>query len=133
MLRTRPTRCYSRGEAAMPTTVVEDYLEQIYVMEQNGQRVIGARLAERIHTAVPTVTETIKRKTYPQDWPNYNRAQVNEHRHFQTLLADLCSTLPVPAITLPIRYVPLAAYWKARATPLPESGRTRGFRMPLRR
>jgi DtxR family Mn-dependent transcriptional regulator len=45
----------------MPTTVVEDYLEQIYVMEQNGQRVIGARLAERIHTAVPTVTETIKR------------------------------------------------------------------------
>src|SRR5438309_1754561 len=50
-----------RREATMPTTVVEDYLEQIYVMEQNGQRVIGARLAERIHTAVPTVTETIKR------------------------------------------------------------------------
>jgi DtxR family Mn-dependent transcriptional regulator len=47
----------------MPTTVVEDYLEQIYVMEQNGQRVIGARLAERMHTAVPTVTETLKRMT----------------------------------------------------------------------
>ena len=47
----------------MPTSVVEDYLEQIYVMQQNGQRVIGARLAERMHTAVPTVTETIKRMT----------------------------------------------------------------------
>src|SRR5262245_12876756 len=45
----------------MPTTVVEDYLEQIYVMQQSGQRVIGARLAERMHTAVPTVTETLKR------------------------------------------------------------------------
>lgn len=47
----------------MPTSVVEDYLEQIYVMQQNGQKVIGARLAERMHTAVPTVTETIKRMT----------------------------------------------------------------------
>ncbi|MHB8621004.1 MAG: metal-dependent transcriptional regulator [Chloroflexota bacterium] len=47
----------------MPTTVVEDYLEQIYNMRQSGQRVIGARLAERMHTAVPTVTETLKRMT----------------------------------------------------------------------
>ncbi|MDE3075132.1 MAG: metal-dependent transcriptional regulator [Chloroflexota bacterium] len=45
----------------MPTAVVEDYLEQIYLMEQNGQRVIGTRLAERMHTAVPTTTETVKR------------------------------------------------------------------------
>src|SRR5581483_7560465 len=45
----------------MPTQVVEDYLDQIYLMEQNGQRVIGARLAERMHTAVPTVTETLRR------------------------------------------------------------------------
>jgi hypothetical protein len=35
-----------------------------------------------------TITKT--RKTYPQDWPNYNAAQVNERRHFQELLADLC-------------------------------------------
>lgn len=41
-----------------------------------------------------TVTEsvTIKktRKTYKQDWPNYNAAQMNEKREFQSLLADLC-------------------------------------------
>jgi DtxR family Mn-dependent transcriptional regulator len=45
----------------VPTQVVEDYLDQIYLMQLNGQRVIGARLAERMHTAVPTVTETLRR------------------------------------------------------------------------
>ena len=47
-------------------------------------------------TTTVTVEAKVERKTYKQDWPNYNRAQVNEHRHFQTLLADLCRTLPVP-------------------------------------
>lgn len=39
----------------------------------------------------------VRRKTYRQDWPNYNRAQVNEHKRFQMLLYDLCRTLPAPA------------------------------------
>lgn len=43
-----------------------------------------------------TVTETVKRKTYPQQWPEYNAAQTNEKRHFQVLLRDLCSNLPEP-------------------------------------
>jgi transposase len=47
-------------------------------------------------TVTESVTITKKRKTYPQDWPNYNAAQVNEHEHFHDLLADLCSTLPEP-------------------------------------
>ena len=34
------------------------------------------------------------RKTYKQDWPNYNLAQMNEKDHFQVLLADLCRPLP---------------------------------------
>jgi len=37
-----------------------------------------------------------KRKTYPQDWPNYNAAQVNEQRHFLHLLAELCQQVPEP-------------------------------------
>jgi transposase len=41
-------------------------------------------------TITESVTVTKTRKTYPQDWPNYNAAQVNEKRHFQELLADLC-------------------------------------------
>ena len=48
-------------------------------------------------TTTVTVEAQVERKTYKQDWPNYNAAQVNEHRHFQTLLADLCGTLPPPA------------------------------------
>src|SRR6185369_3107645 len=30
------------------------------------------------------------RKTYKQDWPAYNEAQVNEKDRFQTLLYELC-------------------------------------------
>jgi len=42
-----------------------------------------------------TVTETVEikatsRKTYTQDWPAYNAAQVNEGDQFQRLLSDLC-------------------------------------------
>jgi len=37
-----------------------------------------------------------KRKTYKQDWPLYNAAQVNERRHFLALLADLCATIKEP-------------------------------------
>lgn len=42
------------------------------------------------------VTETVERKTYPQDWPAYNAAQVNERRHFHEFLDDLCQTIPQP-------------------------------------
>jgi transposase len=38
-----------------------------------------------------------KRKTYPQQWLEYNAAQTNEGRHFQELLADLCHTVEEPA------------------------------------
>src|SRR6267154_4938271 len=41
-------------------------------------------------TQTMTLTKTIKRPTYPQNWPAYNAAQVNEKREFQALLYDLC-------------------------------------------
>ncbi|HUZ76099.1 MAG TPA: metal-dependent transcriptional regulator [Chloroflexota bacterium] len=65
----------------MPTAVIEDYLEQIYLMELNGARVIGARLAERMHTAVPTTTETLKRMV------RNGLVWQNEHKEVQ-LTAD---------------------------------------------
>jgi transposase len=40
-------------------------------------------------TQTITITET-RRKTYSQDWPAYNAAQVNEKAKFQSLLHDLC-------------------------------------------
>jgi transposase len=49
-------------------------------------------------TTTTTVTESVSitktRKTYPQDWPAYNEAQVNEKRQFQALLHDLCKGIP---------------------------------------
>jgi transposase len=49
-------------------------------------------------TVRETVTITKTRKTYSQDWPNYNLAQQNEKREFQRLLCDLCARIeqPVP-------------------------------------
>lgn len=41
----------------------------------------------------------VPRPTYPQDWPNYNAAQVGEQWHFQDLLADLCRTVEEPRRT----------------------------------
>lgn len=44
-----------------------------------------------------TVADTIhKRKTYPQNWSAYNKAQVNEKRDFQRLLFDLCKPIVDP-------------------------------------
>ena len=44
------------------------------------------------------VTETVKvtRKTYPQQWKAYNRAQTHEKSELQALLYELCKNLPEP-------------------------------------
>lgn len=45
-----------------------------------------------IETRQITVTET--RKTYPQNWTAYNKAQCSEKETFQSLLHDLCKAIP---------------------------------------
>jgi transposase len=48
-----------------------------------------------------TITETLtvtKRKTYPQKWPAYNKAQTTEQDKFQELLRDLCAGIQEPVI-----------------------------------
>src|SRR5260370_23041746 len=47
-------------------------------------------------TQTVTVKETIKRKTYAQDWPKYNAAQCGEKDKFLYLLHDLCKGLEEP-------------------------------------
>lgn len=45
-----------------------------------------------------TVTETVTvKKTYKQEWPAYNAAQVNEKDQFQKLLHDLCKGIGEPS------------------------------------
>jgi transposase len=47
------------------------------------------------------------RKTYRQQWPEYNAAQTHEGDHVQVLLADLCSAFPEPPPRSGRRPVPL--------------------------
>lgn len=45
-----------------------------------------------------TVTETVTvKKTYKQEWPAYNAAQVNEKDQFQKLLQELCKGIGGPS------------------------------------
>lgn len=43
------------------TATTEEYLEAIYMMSDEGQTVIGARLAELLRVSAPTVTATLRR------------------------------------------------------------------------
>lgn len=58
-------------------------------------------LREQNDDGTETVTETLtvsrtERKTYAQDWSNYNKAQVNEKPQFQKLLHSLCKGVDAP-------------------------------------
>jgi len=44
-----------------PTPTIEDYLGVIYTLDRDGEKVIGARLAELLAVSAPTVTITLKR------------------------------------------------------------------------
>jgi hypothetical protein len=48
------------------------------------------------HTQTFTETVTVK-KTYKQEWPAYNAAQVNEKSEFQKLLHELCKGIGEPS------------------------------------
>lgn len=45
------------------SVTIQDYLSLIYVMERDGEPVIGSRLAELLGVTPPTVTNTLKRMT----------------------------------------------------------------------
>jgi transposase len=59
-------------------------------------------------TQTVTVTETITKPTYPQEWPAYNAAQTNEKDKFLSLLHDLCAGIPAPPPARGRRPFPLA-------------------------
>ena len=74
-----------------------------------------------------TETETIAtlqtvKKTYRQDWSNYNRTQVNEKSKFQSLLHDLCKGIEEAPQTgrgrprIPLRDAIFAAAFKVYST-----------------
>lgn len=48
--------------------------------------------------ALPQAPERVKRKTYRQQWRQYNAAQVNEKQEFQVLLRSLCNQIQEPSL-----------------------------------
>jgi transposase len=59
-------------------------------------------------TQTVTVTETVQKPTYPQEWLAYNAAQTHEKDKFLSLLHDLCSGIPEPPPARGRRPLPLA-------------------------
>jgi transposase len=55
-----------------------------------------------------TLTETVTRKTYPQNWPAYNAAQTSEKAEFQRLLFALCNGIETPHQTNGRPRIPLS-------------------------
>ncbi|MBC7235616.1 MAG: metal-dependent transcriptional regulator [Chloroflexi bacterium] len=49
------------SRAGKPTPAVENYLAAIYIMERDGETVIGRKLADWLGVSAPTVTITVKR------------------------------------------------------------------------
>jgi hypothetical protein len=63
--------------------------------ETTRETTITRRGARTIIKTIEKTTE--KRLTYAQAWPAYNEAQTKEKALFQSLLHDLCKTVPEPA------------------------------------
>jgi DtxR family transcriptional regulator, Mn-dependent transcriptional regulator len=48
-------------ESTKPSQTIEDYLSLLFVLERDGEPIVGARLAELLGVSAPTVTNTLKR------------------------------------------------------------------------
>jgi transposase len=87
-----------------PVCVCADFEENGEAEGFRCKHVIAALVVARVIDAPADVVEmeaaaeTAKR-TYPQNWHAYERAQQHEREHFVTLLRDLCSGIEQPAQT----------------------------------
>ena len=70
----------------------QDRCKHIFAVEYTIQH-------EETEDGQTVVTETLKvtKKTYRQEWPAYNAAQVNEKDQFQSLLRELCKGIGEPS------------------------------------
>jgi hypothetical protein len=124
----RPTVYRVKYNPAGPTCTCPDHetrrcrCKHIWAVSFMLKRERNSDGSETITQSV-TVTKTT-RQTYGQDWPSYNKAQQNEKREFQRLLADLCAGIPTPAPktskggrpTLPLRDAVFACVFKIYST-----------------
>jgi transposase len=94
--QTSPTGSYRVLLAPTFSCTCEDF----QLTNKPCKHVVAARLVRErdgIEDAPPIETDSVpKKRTYRQQWPQYNAAQTNEKDHFQDLLADLCAAIPEP-------------------------------------
>jgi transposase len=64
---------------------------------QRERKTVTETQADGVTKTTVTETVTVKRKTYPQDWPAYNMAQTKEKAIFLYLLHQLCQGVGSPA------------------------------------
>lgn len=69
--------------------------KHVYAVEFVIQRQLFSDGTE-VETRSVTMTETVTRQTYRQNWNAYNQAQTNEKAMFQSLLANLCDGIVEP-------------------------------------
>jgi transposase len=91
---------FVRDDSDKPSCTCPDFelrggkCKHIFAVMVTRKRIEDAKGNATIVTTV-VIAETV-RKTYRQDWPNYNAAQMNEKTHFQELLHDLCQGIVEP-------------------------------------
>ncbi|MDX6696209.1 MAG: hypothetical protein QOF02_3812 [Blastocatellia bacterium] len=71
--------------------------KHIYAVETTIRREKKTVIENGKVTITETETVKIKRKTYKQEWPAYNKAQTMEKAQFQYLLHQLCQGIGSPA------------------------------------
>jgi DtxR family Mn-dependent transcriptional regulator len=75
--------------AEQPTATVEDYLQAIYSLEGEGETVISARLARRMHVTSPTAWATVRRMARDGLISLDERKVVHLTRHGRELAEDI--------------------------------------------
>jgi DtxR family Mn-dependent transcriptional regulator len=58
---TKVTNSSAESDQIRPSATIEDYLSFFYILERDGEPVVGSRLAELLGVSPPTVTMTLKR------------------------------------------------------------------------
>jgi len=58
---TNVLQAHETEHTSKPSSTIEDYLLLIYILQRDGEPVIGARLAELLRVSPPTVSNTLKR------------------------------------------------------------------------
>lgn len=91
-----------------PATPVSPREAQLRPESMEGARSASGDRSGKKAALAPESEVKKERLTYSQNWPKYNRAQMEEKRIFERLLHDLCGGIPQPDQNCGRRRLPLS-------------------------